>query len=320
MEEIGQKILDRYSYSKISTYKQCKFKFKLKYLDKNYLFSANIATDFGSLVHSIEEDIAIALQAGQPVNYIALKNKFIIESRKLALKYPGEFFMPDKSGRNYKEKMYLYLDSAIYRLESFLKQNPNLRIIGIEQKFDYDYDGTHSFNGSIDRAFINIETNEILIQDIKTWSVPAQNSELKAPLQFAVYMMAAEKLWEVPLDKIKCEYDLPLCDTVQPALSDNIVEEGRAVLDKLFSGIHNEDFKPTVSALCHWCEYNPLANPGILETKPEAVCPYFSTWQKSGDNVRDTLMTWQGLDSVAIDRQFCISQLKQQLNNQVPAV
>lgn len=320
MEEIGQKILDRYSYSKISTYKQCKFKFKLKYLDKNYLFSANIATDFGSLVHSIEEDIAIALQAGQPVNYIVLKNKFIIESRKLALKYPGEFFMPDKSGRNYKEKMYLYLDSAIYRLESFLKQNPNLRIIGIEQKFDYDYDGTHSFNGSIDRAFINIETNEILIQDIKTWSVPAQNSELKAPLQFAVYMMAAERLWEVPLDKIKCEYDLPLCDTVQPALSDNIVEEGRAVLDKLFSGIHNEDFKPTVSALCHWCEYNPLANPSILETKPDAVCPYFSTWQKSGDNVRDTLMTWQGLDSVAIDRQFCISQLKQQLNNQVPAV
>lgn len=320
MEETEKKILDRYSYSKISTYKQCKFKFKVKYLDKNFIYNANIATDFGSLVHSIEEDIATALQAGQQVSYVALKNKFIIESRKLALKYPGEFFIPDKSGRTYKEKMYLYLDSAIYRLENFLKQNSNLKIIGIEQKFEYDYDGAHSFNGSIDRAFINIETGEILIQDIKTWGVPAQNSELKAPLQFAVYMMAAEKLWEVPLDRIKCEYDLPLCDIIQPALSDNVVEEGRAVLDKLFNGIHNEDFKPTVSALCHWCEYNPLANPSILETKPEAVCPYFSTWQKSGDNVRDTLVTWQGLDSVSIDRQFCISQLKQQLNNQVPVV
>lgn len=320
MEETEKKILDRYSYSKISTYKQCRFKFKVKYLDKNFIYNANIATDFGSLVHSIEEDIATALQAGLQVNYVALKNKFIIESRKLALKYPSEFFIPDKSGRTYKEKMYLYLDSAIYRLENFLKQNPNLIIIGIEQKFEYNYDGVHSFNGSIDRAFINIETSEILIQDIKTWSVPAQTSELKAPLQFAVYMMAAEKLWEASLDKIKCEYDLPLCDTVQPALSDNVVEEGRAVLDKLFSGIHNEDFRPTVSALCHWCEYNPLANPSILETKPEAVCPYFSTWQKSGDNVRDTLVTWQGLNSVAVDRQFCISQLKQQLNNQAPAV
>ena len=309
-EEITQ-TLDRYSYSKISTYKQCKFKFKLKYLDKNYLFSANIATDFGSLVHETEEAIALAIQAEQPIEYVQLKNKFIIESRKLAIKYPKEFFAPDKSGKTYQEKMYLYLDSAIYRLEHFMQQNPNLRIIGVEQKFEYDYDGIHSFNGSIDRAFLNIATNEILIQDIKTWSVPAQSSDLKVPLQFAVYMMAAKNLWDVEVKNIRCEYDLPLCDIIQPALSDNVVEEGRATLDKLFADIHKEDFKPTVSALCHWCEYNPLTNPEILNTKPEAICPYFSTWQKSGDNVRDTLMTWQGLDTVAVDRQFCISQLKQ---------
>ena len=82
--------------------------------------------------------------------------------------------------------------------------------------------------------------------------------------------------------------------------------------DKLFKGIHDENFRPTVSALCHWCEYNPLNNPNILNTKPQAVCPYFSTWQKSGDNVRDTLCKWEGLNMVPIDRQFCISQLKQQ--------
>jgi hypothetical protein len=207
--------------------------------------------------------------------------------------------------------MYLYLNSAIYRLENFLNEYPNLKIIGIEQKFEYDYDGIHSFNGSIDRAFLNIETGDILIQDIKTWSVPAQSNELKAPLQFAVYMMAAEKLWDTPFDKIKCEYDLPLCDMVQPALSNNIVEEGRVTLDKLFKGIQDENFRPTVSALCHWCEYNPLTNPSILETKPEAVCPYFSTWQKSGDNVRDTLCKWEGLNNVGVDRQLIISQLKQ---------
>jgi hypothetical protein len=91
------------------------------------------------------------------------------------------------------------------------------------------------------------------------------------------------------------------------------VAESRPVLDKLFKGIHDENFRPTVSALCHWCEYNPLNNPAILDTKPEAVCPYFSTWQKSGDNVRDTLISWQNLESVPVDRQFCISQLKQQL-------
>ena len=123
--------------------------------------------------------------------------------------------------------------------------------------------------------------------------------------------MAAEKLWKVSLDKIKCEYDLPLCDITQPALSENIVADSRPVLDKLFKGILDKDFKPTVSALCHWCEFNPLNNPELLDTKPNAVCPYFSTWQKSGDNVRDTLISWQNLESVSVDRQLCISQLRQ---------
>lgn len=315
MQEVDLKTLDRYSYSKISTYKQCKFKFKLKYLDKNFLYSANIATDFGSLVHETEESIAKALQAGLAVDYVKLKNNFIIECRKLALKYPTEFYTRDKSDRTYQEKAYLYLDSAIYRLERFMRQNPNLRIIGIEQKFEYNYDNVHSFNGSIDRAFLNIATDEIIIQDIKTWSVQAQNSELKAPLQFAVYTMAAQNLWGIEPSKVYCEYDLPLCDLVQPALSEDIVSEGREILDKLFKGIHKEDFKPTITALCHWCEYNPLTNPSILETKPEAICPYFSTWQQSGDNVRDTLVTWQDLASVPVDRQLCISQLKQQSSN-----
>jgi len=312
MEELEQKPLDRFSYSKISTYSQCKFKYLLKYKEKNFVDSSSIATEFGSLVHETEEAIAKGIQTGEQIDYITLKNKFIIDSRKLALKYPADFCKPDKSGRTYREKVYLYLDSAIYRLEKFLKNNPNLMIIGIEQKFEYDYDGIHSFNGSIDRAFLNTITGEILIQDIKTWSVPAQNSELKAPLQFAVYMMAAQQLWDTPFDKIKCEYDLPLCDIVQPALSDNIVEEGREVLDKLFSGIQKENFRPTVSALCHWCEYNPLTNPSILETKPNAICPYFSTWQKSGDNVRDVLCKWEGSENIIVDRQFIISQLKQQ--------
>lgn len=310
------KKLDRFSYSKISCYGQCRFKYLTKYEEKNFIFNESIATAFGTLIHEIEEAIAKAIQEGTVINYIALKNKFIIESRKLAIKYPNEFFTQDKSGRTYQEKTYQYLDSAIYRLENFIRQHPELKIIGIEQKFEFDYDGVHSFNGSIDRAFQNINTGEIIIQDIKSWSVPAQPSELKAPLQFAVYAMAAKELWDVPYEKIKCEYDLPLCDITQPATSDDLVGESRLALDKLFKGITNKNFKPTVTALCNWCEFNPLANPDIINTHPNAVCPYFSTWQKSGDNVRDVMVAWQGPENVAIDRQFCISQFKQQMTRQ----
>ena len=311
MEET-QKILDRYSYSKLSSYGQCKLKFKIHYLDKNYLFNESIATAFGTLTHECEEQIAIALQAGQSVNYVALKNNFILGCRKLAHKYPDDWVKLDKSNRTYAEKMYLYLESAIYRLEKFMLENPELDIIGIEQKFEYDYDGIHSFTGSIDRAFRNTQTGEIIIQDIKTWPVPAQNSELKAPAQFTVYAMAAQQLWNVGADKIKCEYDLPLCDIRQSSLSNDIIADGKPQLDKWFAGITKGDFKPTVSALCNWCQYSPLANPDLLNTKPGAICPYCSTWRKSGDNVRDVLCKWEGPENIEVDRQLIISQLKQQ--------
>lgn len=315
MEE--NKKLDRYSYSKLSSYGQCHLKFKIHYLDKNFVFSESTATEFGSLVHAIEEQLATAIQVGTPINYISLKNNFIIGCKKIAHKYPEDWAKLDKSNRTYTEKMYTYLDSAIYRLERFINSHPDLEIIGIEQKFEYDYDGIHSFTGSIDRAFKNKVTGEIIIQDIKTWPMPAQNSELKAPAQFTVYAMAAQQLWGVEANKIKCEYDLPLCDLRQASFSEDIIADGRPQLDKWFAGITKGDFKPTVSALCNWCQYNPLANPSILETKPEAICPYFSTWKKSGDNIRDVLCKWEGLENIDIDRQFCISQLKQQMfNNQ----
>lgn len=311
MEETEQKVLDRYSYSKISTYHQCPMKFKIHYLDKNFVFSESIATEFGTLVHATEEAIAIAVQAGQPINYIALKNNFIIGCKKLAHKYPSDWVKLDKSNRTYAEKMYTYLDSAIYRLEQFMLDHPDLEIIGIEQKFEYDYDGEHSFTGSIDRAFINKITGEILIQDIKTWPVPAQNSELKAPAQFTVYAMAAQQLWGAEADKIKCEYDLPLCDIRQASFSEDIIADGRPQLDKWFAGITQNNFKPTISALCNWCQYSPLANPNLINTKPEAICPYCSTWRKSGDNVRDVLCKWEGPENIDIDRQLIISQLRQ---------
>jgi hypothetical protein len=311
--KVEPKQLERFSYSKLSTFGQCHLKFKLHYLDKNFLFSDSIATEFGTLVHETEEQIATVLQAGAIVNYTAFKNKFILGCRKLAHKYPEDWVKLDKSNRTYTEKMYLYLESAIYRLEHFMSENPYLEIIGIEQKFEYDYDGVHSFTGSIDRAFRNTITGEIIIQDIKTWPVPAQNSDLKAPAQFTVYAMAAQQLWGVSTDKIKCEYDLPLCDIRQSSLSEDIITDGKPQLDKWFDGITKGNFKPTISALCNWCQYSPLANPDLLYTKPQAICPYACTWRKSGDSVRDALCKWQGLENIDVDRQLIVSQLRQQI-------
>lgn len=310
----GYAKIDRYSYSKISTYEGCKFKFKLQYIDGNWVPSSSIATEFGTAMHEAEEDIAKAIQAGQPIDYVKIKNDFIIKNRKLEYKYASEYNVPDNkegSFRTYKEKMNEYLDTYIYRLETFMKQHPTYKIAGIEQAFDFSYDEKHSFNGKIDRVFLDEATGKLIIQDIKSWAEPKKPAELKAPMQFAVYMMAAELLYGVNRSNITCEYDLPLCNISQPATSPTIIEECEPQIQKLFAGIAAGNFKPSPSALCNWCQYSPIANPDLLNSKPNAVCPYACTWRKKGDNVRDVLMRWQGPEMESCDRKLCIEQLKQ---------
>ena len=50
------------SYSKLSTFEQCPYKYKLIYLDNNYIKDDSIATEFGTLVHHIEEEIGKSLK------------------------------------------------------------------------------------------------------------------------------------------------------------------------------------------------------------------------------------------------------------------
>jgi hypothetical protein len=83
------------------------------------------------------------------------------------------------------------------------------------------------------------------------------------------------------------------------------------MIKELFSGIADKEYKPSPSALCFWCQYNPIANPNIINENPKAVCPYASTWQKKGDPIWKTLTKYQGPEMEACDRQMILEQFKQ---------
>lgn len=280
---------DRYSYSKISAYEKCGFKFKLQYVDGLWVGSKSLAADFGTAIHQVEEDIAKSITANQPIDYITIKNKFIMDNIRLEHNYSAEYNILDNKGdipRTYKTKRDEYLNQYIYRLETFMKKNPTCRIVGIEQSFDFSYDETHSFNGKIDRVIFDDATGKLIIQDIKSWPKVKSLSELKVDLlQFAIYMMACELIYNVDRKDMICEYDLPLCNTTFRIEGKSLIEEYEPMIEDLFKGILEQNFKPSPSALCFWCQYNPIANPKILTDNPKAVCPYASTWQKSGDPV-----------------------------------
>ena len=120
---------ETYSYSKLSCFEGCGFKYKLKYEDKISVFSSSIALEFGTLVHQIEENIANDIKNCRKIDYQTYKNQFMLSMIDLEYKYKNDFLVLDKSNRTYKDKWYEYLKKGIYRLENFCNSHPSYEIL-----------------------------------------------------------------------------------------------------------------------------------------------------------------------------------------------
>lgn len=298
----------KFSYSKLNTYSSCGWKYYLTYITGHYVFTDSLASELGTLLHHTEEEIAKSLKAGETPNYEQLKKDFaelnipkafpgdnkggIYGTNILKERYKEEYFKPNAEGVSYFTKVADYLTHGIYRLEEFLSANPNLLIFDMEKYFAVDYKG-HLLSGFIDRIFYDTETEEYIIEDIKTKGKLFSDQDLATPMQFVVYVYALAQTLGISEDKIKCVYDLPFCDMKQPAGTANFMKRGLKKLDSIFEGIETEDYAPAPSPLCHWCPFCPT-NPEQTE-EGKYLCPYYSLWTRE-DKTHAVANKWQGME------------------------
>lgn len=298
----------RFSYSKLNTYDGCGFKYKLTYVDGHYTFTDSVASEFGTLVHFIEESIARNLKESKPIDYDKLKDEFqnidipkkdkfdteggIFGINILKKKYPDEFYATDENGVSYHTKALDYLDYGIHRLENRLKANPSYRIFDMEKFFSVEYKG-HTLSGFIDRIIYDREKDRYIIEDIKTKGKPFKEDALVTPLQFVIYAIALSESIGISEDRIDCAYDLPFLDMRQSAGSPGFIARGRRKLDSIFDGIEGREYQPHQSPLCFWCPYchnNPAA-----PSDAKDLCPYYSKWTRETRS-RSVQNRWEGLD------------------------
>ena len=284
----------KYSYSKIDCYEQCHFKFKLQYIDEHYIKTDSVATLFGNAIHETEEEIANSIKAGKAIDYIGLKNGLVLKLAEIKHRFPKEYEDLDKSMRTYSDKAKFYLEKGIYRLENFMKTHPTYEIVGAEIHFAFDFNDEFYFDGYIDRVFRDTTTGKYLIQDIKTWAIPAENEKLITPLQFVVYSLAVKNMYKVSTDDITCEYDLPMCDLTQKGGTMGYVNRGISKLNKLFSSIKAKEFEPKPSPLCHWCQFCQTNENAPEEGKH--LCPYYMHWTKEKKDFSKE-NDWHGLEN-----------------------
>lgn len=302
------KPLQKYSYSGINTFEQCGFKYYLQYIKKHYIYVDSLAADFGTLCHYILEHIGLDLKSGKKIDYEKYKETFktinipkkdafdkdggIYGINALMKKYPREFFEMNERGESFDTKSKSFLTRGIYRLENFLNENPDWEVWGCEQYFDITF-GNHRYGGYIDRVLYNKKTQEYIIEDIKTKDHPFKEAELITPLQFVIYVKALEDILGITEDKIKCVYELPICNLRQEAGTKGFMKRGLDKLDRIFSKIENNEFIPHPSPLCHWCVFNH-GNPNIPE-EGKHLCPYYSLWRPDRKTF-DVANLWEGMD------------------------
>ena len=118
----------KFSYSKINTYDSCGWKYYLTYKEGHYIFTENITTEFGTLVHWVYEQIGQKLKLGKTPDYEQLKKDFydinipkaskfdtkggIFGVNILKEKYPEDFFKTNEAGQSYATKAKDFADFA----------------------------------------------------------------------------------------------------------------------------------------------------------------------------------------------------------------
>ena len=148
---------ERFSYSKLSTYLQCPYRFKLKYDDKKHSSANTLALELGTLCHKGLEIAGQYLSEGLPVPvedilcgvYDGYPDEQILGVNDLKRKYFEDWIAPDtKSLLTYEDKLGNY-EAYLRRLAS--DENSAWSVYATEREFSFQMTEKVEFYGFIDR-------------------------------------------------------------------------------------------------------------------------------------------------------------------------
>ena len=299
----------KFSYSRLDCYGQCGWKYKLKYVDGNYIYQPTIATAYGTLIHAIEERMANLMKAGKEIDFDELRLDFeqmnvpkrskydrsgdLFGTKILAQKFPKEWhdFTTAKSGKSYSMKAKDYERNGIYTFPNYMKEHPELEVVGAEVSFEYNYRG-YVFNGFIDRLLKVKGENKFVIHDIKTKDVLYKDTELTTPLQFKIYAESVRQMFDKNAE-VECFYELPTVGAFQAAGTRGWEKRGATKIDKLLDGIEAQDWTPHPSRLCWWCDFRRKSS----TPESQHLCPYYSLYNGEVKNdTWDVQNEWKGIE------------------------
>jgi len=249
----------QYSHSKLSTFEQCKLKYKFRYIDKiKPEIEQSIEAFLGSCVHSTLEWLYTLKKDEGKVPSI---DDVIVHYTEVWQEGFSEDFLIVKESQGYNYKS--YFDMGItFLLNYYMRKYPfNENTLALEKKINFNI-GEKNKNyiiGFIDRLVHDLDEDTLEIHDYKTSNFLPSQEKMDADRQLALYSIAIKK--EFGHDKkIKLIWHYLAHNTeIHSERTHEELEQLKIDINALIEVIEStSDFPYNKSALCDWCEYKSI--------------------------------------------------------------
>ena len=241
-----------YSHSRLSTFEQCRYKYKLKYLDKiPSPVEKSIEAHLGQAVHAALEWLYQKVLAGK-----------VPELDEVIEKYSNSWADTDTEKmvivRNLSKKDY-FNKGVKFLIDYYMKYKPfNDGTLETEKKIwvNLEKNFPHKFIGYIDRLVYDKEKDQYEIHDYKTANTLPNKDKFANDRQLAIYSLGLKEKIAKGKPIILTWHYLNYNMKITSSRTDEELEKLRKDTIELINKIEKTtEFPPTKTPLCDWCEY-----------------------------------------------------------------
>lgn len=248
--------MGRYSHSKLSTFEQCRLKYKFRYIDKiKPEIEKTIESHLGEIVHETLEWLYKKVLENQTPT---LDSTITFFSERWQKKYAPEILIVKKE---LTEKDY-FSKGIQFILDYYAKHHPfNDNTLEIEKQIilKLGENKEHEIVGFIDRLAFNKETQEYEIHDYKTSNSFPSKEKIETDRQLALYSIAVKEFFGE--DKKICliwhylNFDKKICSRRTKEQLEKLKNE---ILEIIKEIEFEREFQYSKSPLCDWCEFKSI--------------------------------------------------------------
>ncbi|MBT3691466.1 PD-(D/E)XK nuclease family protein [archaeon] len=241
-----------YSHSRLSSFEQCPFKYKCRYIDKlKPDIKTTIEGFLGNAVHSTLEWVYThskerTFELDDLIEYYA----------KL---WRGDYSPEIKIVKEEFNEEFYFNKGIKFLIDYFMKYSPfKDNTIETEKKLimSLDLDGKYKIIGFIDRLIHHQDTNIFEVHDYKTSATLKSQEELDQDRQLALYAIGIRKLYPQVNDVKLVWHYLDFNKTVSSERTVEQLETLRQEIMQLIDKVESAtEFPPLSSILCKWCEF-----------------------------------------------------------------